>query len=98
MGKVLVGENWFSKTETDLRVQKLERIFRKPYANPVNLFTIPYLITSDDHLLMIKAASNISGIIFDRARLTKLLSHTKQDNDVEEEIRNIFCLADKKCN
>lgn len=97
-GQSACGDNWFSKTKTDIRAKELERIFRKPYADPIKLFTIPYLITSDDHRTMIRAASNFSGVIFDRARLTKLLVDAIQDVKVKKEIGNIFCLADKKCN
>lgn len=96
-GQCACGDDWFTKTQTDLRPNRLKNIFRQPYANPVMIFTIPYLITSD-HEKMLEAASNISGLVFDRARLTSLLTDMKNDKRVKKEIRNIYQLASKDCN
>ena len=96
-GQSACGRNWFSKTEQDLRPQKIERIFRMPYADPVKLFTIPYLITNDQQK-MLRAANNFSGLIFDRARLTRLLIDMEGDAVVRQEIGNVYHLASEKCN
>ena len=97
-GQSACGDNWFSKTETDMRPQKLKRIFREPYADPIKLFMIPYLITNDEDRTMIEAAANFAGVIFDRARLTRLLVDTLQEDiELKKEIENVFCLAEGKC-
>lgn len=91
-GQCACGDDWFTKTQRDLRLNRLQRIFRLPYASPVMIFTIPYLITGD-HKKMLEAASNISGLVFDRARLTSLLLDMDNDKEVAREIRNIYQLA-----
>lgn len=96
-GQSACGKDWYSKTQLDLRSNKLERIFRMPYANPVNLFTIPYLITNDDEK-MARAATNFTGLIFDRARLTEVLSGMQGNATVRREIQTVHDLASNKCN
>ncbi len=96
-GQSACGKDWYSKTERDLRLKKIERIFRLPYATPVCLFVIPYLDTGD-LTMMARAASNFSGLIFDRARLTKVLADMKDDAKVEHEIRTVHHLASTQCN
>ena len=91
------GDDWFAKTQRDLRTKSLEKLFRQPYADPVKIFTIPYLLTSN-HEKMLEAAGNISGLVFDRARLTSLLFDMENDKKVTKEIRNIYQLANKDCN
>ena len=96
-GQSACGDDWFAKTQRDLRTNRLRKLFRLPYADPVKIFTIPYLLTSD-HEKMLEAADNISGLVFDRARLTSLLTDMKNDKKVKKEIRNIYQLASKDCN
>ena len=96
-GQSACGDDWLGKTRQDLRRGRHRRIFREPYADPVRLFTIPYLITNDHHQMM-EAASNISGVVFDRARLTNLLVDMRDDEKVKQEIQNMYCLASSKCN
>ncbi len=93
-GQCACGDNWFSKTQQDLRPSRLRRLFRQPYSNPVMILTIPYLISSD-HEKILEAASYISGLVFDRARLTSLLSVMENDDDVMNEIANIYQLTIK---
>ena len=69
-GQSACGQDWFNKITRDLRENKYERIFRKPYAAPVKIFVIPYLVNEKT---MIKALNNLSGLVFDRAVLTSLL-------------------------
>ena len=95
-GQSACGDDWFAKTSHDLRENRHKNIFRQPYANPVQIFTIPYLITSN-HEKMLLAASNISGLVFDRARLTNLLSDMLSEEIVKNELRNIYRLAKDKC-
>lgn len=96
-GQSACGDDWFAKTAHDFRQNRHRNIFRQPYADPVKIFTIPYLITSD-HEKMLKAASNISGLVFDRARLTNVLSGMLSDKTVTNEILKIYYLAKDKCN
>ena len=96
-GQSACGENWIDKTGKNLKLKKIKRLVRMPYADPVKLFTIPYLITNDEET-MIKAANNFSGLIFDRARLTQLLTQIKGDKDVDKEINKVYNLAHTKCN
>ena len=96
-GQSACGQNWISKTEKDLRPRRIQRIFRMPYADPVKLFTIPYLITNDAEE-MINAANNFSGLIFDRARLTRLLVQMQSEKNVKKEISNVHHLASEECN
>ena len=96
-GQSACGDDWFAKTAHDLKENRYRHFFRPPYANPVRVFTIPYLITRN-HEKMITAASNLSGLVFDRARLTTVLSGMQSDRKVKQEIQKIYRLADKKCN
>ena len=97
-GQCACGTNWLEKTELDLRSKSLERIFRQPYANPVKLFTIPYLITYDGEQTLLRAADNFSGLVFDRARLSRLLIEMNGDERVLPEIQKVLDLASTKCN
>lgn len=93
-GQSACGNDWSSKIKLDLRESRYKRFFREPYANPVKVFTIPYLLASD-HEKMLKATSDLRGLVFDRSRLTRLLSSMRDDEDVAAEIGNIHALAEK---
>ncbi len=68
-GQSACGQDWFDKTTRDLREKKYGSIFRRPYAAPVKIFVIPYLV---NEATMTKATNNLSGLVFDRAVLTSL--------------------------
>ncbi len=95
-GQSACGDDWFTKTAHELRENRHRNLFRQPYAHPVRIFTIPYLITGN-HEKMVEAASNISGLVFDRARLTNMLSRMQNDKDIHQEIDTIYRLADQEC-
>lgn len=96
-GQCACGDDWFAKTAHHSGQGRLRSLFRQPYAAPVRILTIPYLLASFREKL-IKASSNISGFVFDRARLTKVLSRVVSNRDIKREIENIYRLASNKCN
>ncbi|MYB34065.1 MAG: hypothetical protein F4X92_02850 [Gammaproteobacteria bacterium] len=95
-GQSACGNDWPSKVKIDLRENRYKRFFREPYANPVKVFTIPYLLASS-HEKMLEATSDLCGLVFDRSRLTSLLCGMLDDSDVKEEISRVYTLAEK-CN
>lgn len=86
-GQSACGGNWIHKTTTDLRASKYKRIFREPYAEPVKIFVIPHLLNNS---VMVKAKSDLSGLIFDRATLTRIVVDFANTDSETDEIRN-FC-------
>lgn len=86
-GQSACGQDWFNKTTRDLRENKYGRIFRKPYAEPVKIFVIPYLV---NEATMIKAFNNLSGLVFDRAVLTSLFLNDVAIDGIKDNIQEFF--------
>ena len=86
-GQSACGQDWFIKTTRDLRVNKYGTIFRKPYAEPVKIFVIPYLV---NEATMIKAFNNLSGLVFDRAVLTSLFLNDVAIDGIKDNIQEFF--------
>ncbi len=93
-GQSACGNDWPSKVKNELKRNRYSKFFRSPYANPVKVFTMPYLITSSNET-MLAAMDELSGLVFDRARLTKLIWEMGRNNDVNERIQKIMALAEK---
>ncbi len=93
-GQSACGNDWPSKVKNELKRNRYSRFFRSPYANPVKVFTMPYLITSNNEI-MLAAMDELSGLVFDRARLTKLIWEMGRNNGVNEHIQKIIALAEK---
>lgn len=84
LGQCACGQNWDSKLD-DLNMKKLDKWFNPmSIVPPVKAFAVPHYVEEDK----IVRGSREGGLIFDRARMVKIISDTQNESLIADFFAN----------